>query len=500
MSPKPGVAPATVWLSLLSFVLSPAADDRKATWARPQQPSSSLRIDPTAGAARPTSLRIDPTVSARNSALRVVPIEIGQRRGVQQVGEAAARPEYQPLAPPKRQPTLTERAAALADKGKYQEAVRLYRQAVQANPKATEALVGWGNALLALGDEAAARDKFLAALEISPKDAAIQVNLGVAYHRAGELDRAIQTYRAALETAPKLASAHFNLAMALAHRGDLAAAADGYRTAIALRPRFREAYNNLGLVYEALGDNAAAARAFRAALENADGGYAPAHYNLGRLYEKQADYDRAVQEFQAAVRRQPTFAEAYLNLGNVRLLRSQLKETPELDAAIAAFRQAVALRGGLYPLAHENLAVALTFKGDKAGALAAYRTAFEQYEGESADTFENLLTTLLGETQFLIGNELSRSDNPGNLRPATRPAAPSGRDRLAELLERYADLPDDVKDHPDVRYCAGRAYVTVGDAEAARAEFRRSLELSGGRDRDALDWLRAVEAAMAAAP
>lgn len=499
MSPKPGVAPATAWLSLLSLVLAPAAADHKATWARPQQPSSSLRIDPTAGAARPTSLRIDPTVSARNSALRVVPIEIGQRRGIQQVGEAAAHLEYQPAAPPKRQPTPTERAAALADKGKYQEAVRLYRQAVQANPKATEALVGWGNALLALGDEAAARDKFLAALEISPKDAVIQVNLGVAYYRAGELDRAIQAYRAALETSPKLAAAHFNLAMALAHRGDLAAAADGYRTAIALRPRFREAYNNLGLVYEALGDDDAAARAFRAALEK-DDGYAPAHYNLGRLYEKQADYDRAVQAFQTAVRRQPTFAEAHLNLGNVRLLRSQLKETPELDAAIAAFRQAIALRGGLYPLAHENLAIALTFKGDKAGALAAYRTAFEQYEGASADTFENLLTTLLDETQFLIGNELSRSDNPGNLRPATRPAAPSGRDRLTELLGRYADLPDDLKDHPDVRYCAGRAYVTVGDAEAARAEFRRSLELSDGRDRNALDWLRAVEAAMAAAP
>ncbi|OYT72250.1 MAG: hypothetical protein CFK52_05370 [Chloracidobacterium sp. CP2_5A] len=496
-------AQAITSLSILALAATNGSSRLWATVAAtrlgPQQPRS-LRIDPTAERPRPNSLRIDPTIGARASALRIVPAEVGQKRGIQQVGEAVARSERQPIGAPKRQPTLAERADALAAQGRYREAISLYQQAVQANPKAAEALAGWGRALLEIGDEAAARDKFLAALELAPKDAAAQVNLGVAYYRAGDIARAVQAYQAALDINPKLANAHFNLALAQARQGQLTAAAASYRAAATLQPRFREALNNLGLIQETLGDLPAAEQAFRAAIGNDQAGYALARYNLGRLYEKQADYDRAIAEFQIAIRQQPVFPEAYLNLGNVRLVRSQLKETNELDAAIAAFRQAIAQRQGLYPLAHENLAIALTFKGEKSAALAAYRIAFDQYEGASADTFQNLLTTLNDETQFLIGNELSRSDNPGNLRPATALAAKPSPDRLAELLEQYAELPDERKDYPDARYCAGRAYITVGQAEAARAELQRSLELSNGRDESAKIWLRAVEDAMASAP
>ncbi len=304
-----------------------------------------------------------------------------------------------------------------------------------------------------------------------------------------------------------MANAHFNLGMAQSHRGDLKAAIASYQTAVTLRPQFREAQNNLGLLYEALGDLDRAEQSFRAALGNvlsggreSREGYALAHYNLGRLYEKRAAYDAAIREFQTAVRQQPDFPEAYLNLGNVRLLRSQLKGTLELDAAIEAFRKAIALRQGLYPLAYENLAIALSFKGDKPAALAAYRKAFDQYEGTSADTFENLLTTLADETQFLIGNELTRSDNPGNLRPVAQRATRPSTDRMIELLERYAGLPEALKDHPDVRYCAGRAYITIGQADAARNELRRSLELAGGRDADARDLLQALEATLTSSP
>ncbi len=145
---------------------------------QPDQNPSSLRIDPTVERPQRASLRIDPTISARASALRVVLAEIRQRRGIQQVGEAVSRTERQVTAAPQRQPTLTERADALAAKGKYQEAIRLYRQALHANPKATDALAGWGHALLELGQEAEARDKFLAILALNPKDARLKSTLG----------------------------------------------------------------------------------------------------------------------------------------------------------------------------------------------------------------------------------------------------------------------------------------------------------------------------------
>ncbi len=108
--------------------------------------------------------------------------------------------------------------------------------------------------------------------------------------------------------------------------------------------------------------------------------------------------------------------------------------------------------------------------------------------------------TLADETQFLIGNELTRSDNPGNLRPVAQTATRPSTDRMIELLERYAGLPEALKEQPDVRYCAGRAYITIGQADAARNELRRSLELAGGRDADARDLLQALEATLTFSP
>ncbi len=474
-------------------------------FAQDKKPTSSLRITVNPNRPRPTSaLRLDTSggPTRATSALRVTPIENNQRRGIQQVGEASAMAERRiivkkPIPGPE---VDVQRADGLSEQGKYDQAIPLYQKALATRPKMASAITGWGFALLEQGNFDEAEKKFNEAIALEPEDADARLNLGVALYRAGRIDDAVKAYQVAVEKKKQFPTAYFNLGMALAHQGKFDEAEKNYREALAQKPNFREAHNNLGLIYEETRSPAAAAEEFRAALGAGTANYPLGHYNLGRIYEKQADYDKAISEFQTAVKQQPEFAEAHLNLGNIKLIRSQRNGTDEIDSAIASFKKAIELRKGFYPLAHENLAIALTLKSDRTGALGEYRLAFTQFEGASADTLENLIATLEAQENFLIGNELARGDNPGNLRSKKNQAKPSV-ERIDELLLRYEnDLTDEVKDEPNVRYCAGRAYIAIGNADGAETELARAVEKSEGKDTEAAELLAAVRKVKATMP
>ncbi len=445
------------------------------------------RIMPGAGEKKPTPARIIPTSSEKTPAR----IELSQRRGVQQVGESAAifeRPAVKPNETP-----LIARGDDFLDAGRTSDAIEQYRKALKINARAVEALVGWCQALIEEERFDEAEAKYAEIFKTNTRNASAHVNIGATFYRAGYIEKAIDEYRKALALDERQPSAHFNLAMAYAHKGDFDLAKRHYLTAVAQRPKFAEAHNNLGLIYEQVEATTDAAESEFLKAIAAQSDYAFAHYNLGRIYEKRGDFDKAIAEFDHALRKRPKFAEAHLNLGNVRLQRSQLKNVPaDLDAAVKRFQTAIELRNDFYPLAYENLAIALTLKRDMAGALRAYRTALTQYDWTSVVAFGNLIAALKGEINFVIGNELAQNDNPGNLRlkksAVKTDAADESAARLARLrenLEDYADIDDAMKKNADVRYCAGVAYYLAGETEDAVAELREAVKLSRGADRDA---------------
>src|SRR5438105_14524522 len=101
-----------------------------------------------------------------------------------------------------------------------------------------------------------------------------------------------------------------------------------------------------------MGDLTAAAKQFQFALAARQGRYPLAHYNLARYYYELACYDEAIAEFLLALKQQRDFPEAYLELGNLYLLPATLTNRDERARAIAAYRKAIELRQGSYPLAH----------------------------------------------------------------------------------------------------------------------------------------------------
>ncbi|MEW6734428.1 MAG: tetratricopeptide repeat protein [Acidobacteriota bacterium] len=395
-----------------------------------------------------------------------------RRFGVQQVGEAKAEAIRQsnPRPAVSGPEALVTKAERLVDQGEVKRAQELYLKALEIQPQLASARLGLGYLLLELGDYDNAAQEFQQAVTYTPKDSQAILNLGVAFYRGGRIDEAIKQYENALaESKGQLVAGHFNLAMAYAHKSDFNKAIEHYQAAIKLRKNYPEAYNNLGLIYEASGDLAMAGEQFRLAIEQRRGNYPLAHYNLARFYHGNKKYQEAIAEFQLAIKQQPNFPEAYLDLGNIYLLRTSLFATNELEQAAAAYRKALELRKDDYALAHENLAITLTEMGKKEEALAQYRIAFAQYQGRCPEALHNLIATITEKKSFLIGNELSRLDSPGNLKPSKNSTGLN--ERLIAALSKYEELDEEEKDLPQVHYCIGRAYTVVGKWSEAANEF-----------------------------
>ena len=96
----------------------------------------------------------------------------------------------------------------------------------------------------------------------------------------------------------------------------------------------------------------------------------------------------------------------------------------------------------------------------------------------------------MDKKSFSIGNELSRPDNAGNLNSKKDNSKLNAR--LTMVLSEYEELADELKDMPNVRYCAGLAYRAAGNWQAAADEFARAMEVSGNKDNDAKQALNFI--------
>lgn len=458
--------------------------------------------------------------------LQATPAEVSQRLCIQQVGEArveATRPAA-PRAPAvvkQHVETPLEKADKVAQRGDFDQALELYKKALNNDPNLSSAYMGRGYIYIQLGNFDGAVQEYQEAIERAPHNVEAKINLGVAFYSRGDINAAIEQYKQVIDKEKaSLPIAHYNLAMALAHCGKFPEAIENYQTVIKERKQnYLEALNNLGLIYEAMGNFDSAAKQFQQVI-NSQSGNPLAHYNLGRQYLRNRDYKQAIAELQSAIRQQPNYPEAYLSLGNVYLLINETDAADTvMDKAIEAFEKAIAQRNNFYPLAHENLAIALARKGDRAASLAHYRLAFDQYGNQSPYAMRNLLFTISQQDEvsiYIIHNEISRPGNPGNLSSRIRAASPAraleikideekndilcdeDKKELAIIFNKYENMDEDIKNQIDVRYCMGQAYFVMGDLVNAQEEFAQARKLAAGQDAEVNRMFFVVEKALLA--
>jgi tetratricopeptide (TPR) repeat protein len=161
--------------------------------------------------------------------------------------------------------------------------------------------------------------------------------------------------------------------------------------------------------------------------------------NLGSALRDTGQLDAAIAEYRAAIRLKPDLAEVHANLG------AALNDQGKVDEALAAYREAIRLNPNLAET-HSNLGIALRKKGELNAAIAEYREAIR-------------LKPDLAEAHNCLGNALQEK---GELEAA-----------IAEHRQAIRLQPTLVQTHNSL----GNALTEKGELDEAVAEHREAIRL-----------------------
>jgi protein O-GlcNAc transferase len=211
-------------------------------------------------------------------------------------------------------------ARALAEQGRFEEAVKHYTEALHHKSSVAGALgleVGiaskihfhLANALGRLGRLKEAVGHYEMASRIRPNSPDVHNNVGKALAEMGMLDEAIVHHSEAIRLEPGYAQAYCYRGIAFGRQRKLEQAAADFVTAIRLRPDYAEARMNLGIVLFHQGEFDRAIGQFRQALRIQPRD-ARIHCNLGVALMEKGNTDDALKEFRMALRCDPDFSQA----------------------------------------------------------------------------------------------------------------------------------------------------------------------------------------------
>ncbi|MFO1478446.1 MAG: tetratricopeptide repeat protein [Verrucomicrobiota bacterium] len=174
---------------------------------------------------------------------------------------------------------LQDEASVLAVMGRYPEAARAYRRALELEPHSSLTRLGLAKVLEASGQTAEAEQNYrialancppseaammsaacrsrgwfeaaatnaLAALQLNPSDRALRVTAGESFEALGRYGDAAEQYRQAVQLAPDWAEGRVLYGTALGEQGKLAEATAQLEEAVRLNPALLEARLNLGI-------------------------------------------------------------------------------------------------------------------------------------------------------------------------------------------------------------------------------------------------------------
>jgi tetratricopeptide (TPR) repeat protein len=240
---------------------------------------------------------------------------------------------------------------AVAAKGRREEAIRHFVEAIRIDPGFAEAYNNIGIVLAEQGKAREAIEYYRKALQVAPGYADALSDLGVALWATGQQDEAIDAYRRALDRAPDHADAHNNLGVALEKKGRLAEAVEHYEASLRYGGDSARTHNNLGRALCDLKRYGEAIPHFEQSLR-IDPAVHEVHNNLGIALMGLGRLDEAIGAYERAARLAPNYVEALSNLGTALTQQGRIRD------ALVRFDDAIRIQPD-YGKAHYNRAVAL---------------------------------------------------------------------------------------------------------------------------------------------
>jgi protein O-GlcNAc transferase len=234
-----------------------------------------------------------------------------------------------------------------SQKGNYDTAVRMIRQAIQQFPDSDIYNTNLGNALARLNRIGEAVDAYMQALRINPDSVDAINNLATTLKESGRTDEALGYFKRALSINPDAVEVYNNMGNALTDLGQIEAAVDCFQKAIALKPDYAIAYNNMGTALKMR-------ERFKEAIDSysqsvsANPEYAEAFNNLGETLADMGKPDEAIPFFKKAIELKPVFDLATGNLFYALTRICDWQQLKELSPALDTFT-ANALKDGRCP-------------------------------------------------------------------------------------------------------------------------------------------------------
>jgi len=280
---------------------------------------------------------------------------------------------------------------ALSDRGKTDEAIAHYRQAIELRPNYAEAHYNLGRLLAQKGQLDDAVTHYEKALEINPVDAEAHNNLGVTLFGGGRVDEAIVHYQQALTIRPDYADASCNLANALLSKGDLDGAIARYSVCLELSPNQPEAEYDLASALLRKGRTDEAIAHYKKLLELHPNS-ADAHANLGSAFLAKRRVQEAMAAYRNALRISPENAAAQSNLAWLLATSSDPSLRNGSEAVLLAKRAESESSGSEnHSIVLRILAAAYAECGRFAEAKETARQALQEAETRGNSTLANAL-------------------------------------------------------------------------------------------------------------
>lgn len=211
-----------------------------------------------------------------------------------------------------------EKAQQLHQAGRWQEAERLYVQALEQSPGETTGLHLLGLLHAETGREDTAAQLLTAAIGIEGPSSHLCRNLGIILERQGKLEASIACYRQALTSQPEATDVWVRLAELLGAAGRFGEAAQAWRRAVETGRDPVESQIPWRLAWAralALAGDRESARELLERILRIDPAHIPARYDLGVVLMQLDRVPQAVGEFQRVVASDPCHGEAQNNLG-----------------------------------------------------------------------------------------------------------------------------------------------------------------------------------------
>lgn len=195
-----------------------------------------------------------------------------------------------------------QKAWALQQGGQLLEALQLYEQVIQAQPKHFDALHLAGVISLQLGNADKAVDLMTRALKIDRDSVSALNNRGAAYMELRQYDMALLNYNKAISLAPKVPKSYNNRGNTLGKLNRLEEALEDFNKAIDLDPAYFAAYNNRATVLSDLLRYDEARTSLKRAIElNPES--VDAHWNLGMLLLRLGEFEQGWLESEWRLKR-----------------------------------------------------------------------------------------------------------------------------------------------------------------------------------------------------